>query len=116
MDINLYRWLVCIVVWKDELINQNSSFHSLTFLWITRFAWKESFKRFPITLSRLRDLPLQFDADTLHKEFSVYWEKEMSRVCEGRQPRLFVALFRAFTLTFCFVVFVSLFFFHSITY
>ena len=34
----------------------------------------------------------------------------MSRVCQGRQPRLFVAIFRAFTLTFCFVVFVSLFF------
>ena len=61
MDINFYRWLVCIVVWKDELINQNSYFYSLTFLWITRFAWKESFKRSPITLSRLRDLPLQFD-------------------------------------------------------
>ena len=84
--------------------------YSLTFLWIIKFVWKESFKRSPITLARLMDLPAkEFDAKNLYTKFTFFWEKEMTRIAQDRTPRLYFALFHTFLLTFSFVLFVSLF-------
>ena len=83
---------------------QDSTFSSLTFLWILPFIKRELFTRSPATIDRLPTLPPMFGAQLLYKDISRSWKTELKK----KNPRMWIALTRTFGRTLVFNIFLAL--------
>ena len=83
---------------------QDSTFSSLTFLWILPFIKRELFTRSPATIDRLPTLPPMFGAQLLYKDISRSWKTELKK----KNPRIWIALTRTFGRTLVFNIFLAL--------